>query len=194
MHLTSRKLWRGASAILLLATASACGESSTEPGGEQELITRVTLTLTPVAGGSPIVAYIDDPDGAGPLPPSAQVGALTFGPGAAYTGTVKFENRLENPPEDITEEVEEEADEHRVFYSSTGAGLVVTTTDVDSQGRPLGVTFSVATGTTAGAGTMRVVLCHYGDSPKSASATSCTGDTDIDVTFNYTIVAPVTGS
>ncbi len=187
MQQTSRKLFSGLSAIVLLTAASACGDSSTAPGGDQELITRVTLTLTPTTGGTPIVVFINDPDGKGPQAPSAQAGVLTFARSTAYTGSVKFENQLENPPENITEEVEAESNEHRVFYSTTGAGFVVTTTDVDSQGRPLGVRFSAAAGTTPGTGALRVVLCHYGESPKPAVATSCTVSTDIDVVFNYTV-------
>jgi hypothetical protein len=32
-----------------------------------------------------------------------------------------------------------------------------------------------------------VVLCHYDSAPKVASATSCAGETDIDLTFAATI-------
>jgi hypothetical protein len=100
---------------------------------------------------------------------------------------VKFENRLKTPAEDITTEVQAEANEHRVFYTVTGTGATITTTDVDGQNRPLGLRFSKAVTATATAGTARVVLCHYDSSPKVATATSCAGDTDIDVTFAYTI-------
>jgi hypothetical protein len=175
-------------AAALLGVA-ACGESSTAPGGEQEVISRVTLTLSPVGFTAPVqTVFIDDPDGAGPQSPSAQVGTLSLVRGSSYTGIVKFENRLVNPPEDITEEVEEESNEHRVIYTVTGAGLVISTTDVDEQGRPLGIRFNAAAGTTAGNGAVRVVLCHYGESPKPATATSCTVDTDIDVAFNFSII------
>lgn len=166
---------------------AACGESSTAPGGEQEVISRVTLTLTPSNGGAALTAFVEDSDGNGPLPPAAQVGVLALVPGATYTGTVKFENRLVNPPEDITQEVLAEANEHRVYYTVTGTGVTVTTTDTDAQGRPLGVRFTKAVGATPAAGTTRVVLCHYDEAPKNASSTSCQGETDIDVTFSYTI-------
>lgn len=182
-----RRAARGLAVAATLFALAACGDSTTEPGGEQELISRVTLTFTPTGGGAPIVAYIDDPDGLGPLPPSAQVGALNLTAGATYTGRVLFENRLETPPENITEEVEEKANEHRVIYSVTGVGVSVNTTDVDGQGRPLGIRFSADAAPAAGTGTIRVVLCHYGDSPKPAQAASCTQDTDIDVTFNYSV-------
>ncbi len=176
----------GASALVL--AVSACGDSTTAPGGETEVISRVTLTLTPSAGGAALSTYIDDSDGNGPTAPSAQVGALALAKGVTYTGTVKFENRLKTPAEDITAEVQAEANEHRVFYTVTNTGVTLTTTDVDGQNRPLGVRFSkVVTPTASGTGTMRVVLCHYDDAPKVATATSCSGDTDIDLTFNFTI-------
>jgi len=186
MLVSTRRLVTGIGLLTATIVLAACGDSATAPGGEQELITRVTLTLTP-ATGAPIVSFIDDPDGNGPQAPSAQSGAITLTRGATYTGTVKFENRLVNPPEDITEEVEEEANEHRVYYTVTGAGITVTTLDTDPAGRPLGLRYRVVAGSTAGAGAMRVVLCHYDDDPKVATSTSCQGDTDIDVTFNYTI-------
>jgi hypothetical protein len=181
-----RGLVLGAAGLVAL---SACGDSSTAPGGESEVISRVTLTLTPPAGGAAITAYIDDADGNGPTAPSAQVGTLTLTRGVTYTGTVRFENRLASPVEDITTEVVAEANEHRVFYTVTGAGVTITTTDVDGQNRPLGVRFTKAVAATAtpGAGTVRVVLCHYDDSPKVASATSCTGETDINVQFNMVV-------
>jgi hypothetical protein len=187
MMLSTRRFLVGAGLLTATLALAACGDSSTAPGGEQELITRVTLTLTP-ATGAPIVSFIDDADGNGPQAPSAQSGAIALTRGATYTGTVKFENRLVNPPEDITKEVEAEANEHRVYYTVTGAGVTVTTLDNDGAGRPLGLRYRVVPGSTAGTGAMRVVLCHYDDAPKVASSTSCQGDTDIDVTFNYTIV------
>lgn len=169
---------------------AACGDSSTEPGGEQEVISRVTLTLTPGGAGTALTAFIEDPDGNGPQAPSAQVGTLELTPGVTYTGTVKFENRLVNPPRDINGEIQSESNAHRVFYTVTGTGVTVTTTDNDGQGRPLGLAFTKAvTETGAANGTTRVVLCHYDDN-KVASQTSCQGDTDIDVLFNFTIATP----
>lgn len=189
MTVSPRRLLTGSGLLAAAIALAACGDSSTAPGGEQELISRVTVTLTPTSG-SPIVSFIDDADGNGPQAPSAQSGAIALTVGATYTGTVTFENRLENPPEDITEEVEEESNEHRVYYtvSTFGSGVAVTTLDTDGAGRPLGLQYRVVAGPTTGSGALRVVLCHYDDAPKVASSTSCQGDTDIDVVFNYTIV------
>lgn len=176
-------------AVALVTMATACGDSSTAPGGESEVISRVTITLTPSGGGTALTAYIDDADGNGPTAPSAQVGTLSLTRGVTYTGAIKFENRLVNPAEDITTEVRSEANEHRVFYTVSSTGVTLTTTDVDSQNRPLGTAFTKAIGATAttGAGTVGVVLCHYDNVAKVATATSCAGETDINVSFNFTI-------
>jgi hypothetical protein len=186
MSKLSSRRWMALGSGMLVSLA-ACGDSSTAPGGESEVISRVTLTLTPSTGGAALTTYIDDPDGKGPTAPTAQVAVPALVRGVTYTGTVKFENRLKSPPEDITAEVQAEANEHRVFYTVTGTGVTITTTDVDGQQRPLGLRFNKVVAATATAGTTRVVLCHYDNAPKVASATSCTGETDIDLTFAYTI-------
>jgi hypothetical protein len=184
--------FRRSSAALAAAslfTLIGCrGDSVTAPGGESEVISRVTLSLTP-AGGSAASAYIEDADGNGPGAPSAQVGTLSVTRGVTYTGSVRFENRLVTPIENITDEVIAEGAEHRVLYTVSGEGITVTTTDLDNTGKPLGVNFTLAAGASATSGprNMRVVLCHYGTTTKPATATSCTVDTDIDVTFALTV-------
>lgn len=177
----------GLSAAGLVLALAACGDSTVNPGGETELITRVTLTLTR-AGGAAQTVFIEDTDGNGPGAPSAQNGTLLLERGVNYTGTILFENRLANPVENITTEVIAEANEHRVFYSSTG-GLTVTPSDADGSGRPLGVATTATSAGTATTGTfpLRVVLCHYDGVPKPATATSCSAETDIDVSFTYSL-------
>jgi hypothetical protein len=183
------KALRVAAALALALGVAACGDSTTEPAGEQEVVSRVTLRVTAPNGGATQTIFIDDADGNGPGAPSAQSGTMTLTRGVTYTGSVVFENRLVNPAEDITAEVRAEANEHRVFYTVTAPGVNVTTTDTDGQSRPLGLTFSkaVASTATAGAGTVRVVLCHYASVAKDGAATSCGGDTDIAVTFNIAV-------
>jgi hypothetical protein len=175
-------------AVMVGVLASCGGDSVTDPAGETEVISRVTLTLTPTTGAA-ISAYIDDPDGNGPTSPSAQVGTLSIPAGSSFTGAIRFENRLVTPVEDITTEVAAESAEHRVFYTVTGGGVTFTTTDVDGATRPVGLAFTAAApaGTAAGARTVRVVLCHYDGVIKPATASSCTAETDIDVTFNVTV-------
>ena len=49
------------------------------------------------------------------------------------------------------------------------------------------VTAAATAGTPAGARTLRVLLCHYDTAVKPAVATSCSVDTDIDVSFAVTV-------
>jgi hypothetical protein len=184
-----RPILRLSATALLVLSQAGCGASTTEPAGEEEVISRVTLQLTPAGGGAAQSAFIEDADGAGPGAPSAQSGTLSLTRGVSYTGTVRFENRLVTPVEDITAEVRAEPNEHRVFYTVSPAGVSVITSDVDGQNRPLGLAFTTAVGASAsaGAGTIRVQLCHYSSTLKTLDATSCTGDTDILVTFNTVV-------
>jgi hypothetical protein len=186
--LGSRRAVLTASLAVLLA--AACSDDDPTGPGEQEIISRVTITLTPVGGGQAIVAVINDPDGNGPQPPTAQQGAIVLAAGTTYDGEVTFENALENPPENITEEVLEEAEAHRVFYTP-GGGLVgrisFVNLDTDANNAPLGVTFQVVV-TAGGAanGTFEVRLSHYDEEPKGNGQTPST-ETDVLVSFTASV-------
>ena len=171
---------------------AACGDDPTAPAGnEQELITEVTLTLTPVGGGAQIVTTIADPDGPGPNPPNAQTEAIVLVPGTTYDGTVEFWDRQDPAaPENITEEVEEEGDEHRVFYIVDGlAGVTIPdgSLDQDSGGAPLGLSYQVVVDAGAsGTGSIQVVLSHYDEQPKGDGSAQ-SNETDVDVTFDASV-------
>lgn len=177
----------------VLTFAVACGDDPAAPddGNEQEVITDVTITLTPVGGGAAITATIADPDGEGPLPPTAQTGPINLTAGTTYDGSIGFFDRSDpNAVEDITAEVRAEADEHRVFYILSGfSGVAVpdASLDTDSSGAPVGVTFQVVVDATAsGTGTIRVVLSHYDETPKGDGSTQ-SNETDADVSFSASV-------
>ncbi len=173
---------------LFLFTMSAC--DSTEPddphAGEEELITRVVLTLT--GGGQTVTATADDPDGDGV---GIQTETIVLQNGVTYTGSIALFNDLADEPEEenVTAEIEDEDDEHQFFYTVGGSvqnGVTVTITDQDGNGLPVGLdyTVAVANGST-GTGTLNVVLSHYDDGPKNGTDRS--DETDIDVTFPLTV-------
>lgn len=185
------RFFGAATALALLAGVSACDDPTGPVDNEQELITDVTITLTPVGGGTAMVSTIADPDGPGPLSPTAQTAALTLTPGMTYDGMIQFFDRSDPADvEDITAEVEEEADEHRVFYTLAGlTGVTVPddSLDEDSMGSPLGLSFQVVVESGAsGTGTIRVVLSHYDDAPKGDGSTP-SDETDADVSFNVSV-------
>lgn len=158
---------------------TACDSTEPDEGpGEEELITKITLTLT--AGGNTVTASANDPDGDGN---NFQIDTINLASGTTYTGSIALADEINN--EDITEEVEEEAEEHQFFYTVGGAAanrVTVTITDEDANGLPIGLAFTVAVSAgEAVNGTMRVVLGHYDDDPKNG--TDLSDETDVDVTF-----------
>jgi predicted component of type VI protein secretion system len=174
------------SALLLVAfTATGC--DSTEPddhgAGDEELITRIQLTLT--APQSPqVVAEATDPDGDGA---NLTIGTLVLKAGVTYSGTIGVFDDVNG--ENVGAEIDEEADEHQFFFIPGGQAasrLSIAATDSDSNGLPVGLTFTLAT-TPGGAGqaSLRVILSHFDDDPKDGVSQS--DETDIDVTFPVTI-------
>ena len=172
--------------VLVLFTVVFAACDSTEPEdegpGEEELITRVVLTLT--GGGQTVTATANDPDGDGT---NFQIDTITLTAGTTYTGTVELADDING--EDITEEVEEEDDEHQFFYTVGGGAngrVTVNITDQDANGLPVGLNFTVAVSAGGAAtGTLRVILSHYDEGPKDG--VNMSDETDVDVTFPVNI-------
>jgi hypothetical protein len=166
---------------------TGCDDDDPEPPNEEEVITTVVLTLTPTAGGAPVVLNFLDADGDGAIPPVITGGTLQAN--TTYDGAIVFFNAIEN--EDVTIEVVEEALEHQVFYQTSGfTGITVTYEDADSEGNPLGILTTLSTGNVGG-GTLTVILRHEPDKNATGVAdgdpTNAGGETDIEVNFPVTI-------
>ena len=165
-------------ALLFAVVLVSC--DSTEPDdegpGEEELITRVVVTLT--QGGNTITATANDGSGIGNG--SLTVETLELAAGTTYTGRIELFNDQEN--EDITEEVDDERDEHQFFYTVQGgiaSAVNFAITDEDSNGLPVGLTFTVTVNDGAsGSGNVRIQIGHYDDAPKDG--TTLSDETDID--------------
>ena len=178
--------------IVFTVVFAACdsNEPDDEGPGEEELITRVVLTLT--GGGQTVTATANDPDGDGT---NFQIDTINLAAGTTYTGSVELSDDING--EDITEEIEEEAEEHQFFYTVGGgvAGRVtVTITDSETDygsnevgdDLPVGLAFEIAvTDGGAASGTLQVILSHYDEGPKDGINMS--DETDIDVTFPVSI-------
>jgi len=177
--------------FLLSATAMllvSCSNDDNGPVNEEEVITTVTTTLT--GGGQVITLTSRDLDGDGPNAPvvaaSGNLAANTI-----YSGAVTFLNETQTPAGDLTVEVEEEGVDHQVFYQLPATLGTITYTDLDLNGKPIGLTFTLTTGN-AGTGNLTVTLRHLPN--KSASGVS-TGDitnaggaTDAYVSFPVTVL------
>ena len=92
-----------------LFLASCSDDDAPEPVNEEEVITTMTITLTPQGGGTAIILESRDLDGDGPNPPEVTVSGNLMA-STSYNGVIVLLNETETPPENITEEVEEEAD------------------------------------------------------------------------------------
>jgi hypothetical protein len=187
--------------VIAAITITSCNNDD-EPVNEEEVITTVTTTLT---GGGQVITLtskdldgVDGPnapeftatrdlDGDGPnapvIIPSGNLAANTI-----YSGAVTFLNETQSPAEDITVEVEEEGVDHQVFYQlSAGLGTITyTDTDLDLNGKPIGLTFTLTTGN-AGTGNLTATLRHLpnksGLGVASGDITNAGGSTDAEVTY-----------
>jgi hypothetical protein len=178
---------------LLVLGITACDDDD-DPVIEnpEEVITNISLTLTPTAGGAtPVVLAFADPDGDGGTDPVVTVS----GPLAAnttYAGTLTVQNASDpNDIEDITAEIREEDEEHQIFYV-VGGGLNLTASydDSDGEGNPLGLLTTMETGA-ASSGTLTLIILH--EPAKDATGISignpspAGGETDAEVEFDLTI-------
>lgn len=180
-----RMLLSSVAALSLVLFGTSCDHLNDphDHSGDHDAVTTVTLTL--VAQGTTDTTRVtwEDLDGIGGNNPN-RIDTLLLKPGAIYLGSVQFENRAESPAENINEKVLEDANEHQVFYAVSNSLGQVTVLDKDGRGLPLGLTFSIATTTTAAAvpGSLTLSLYHY-DSESSKNGTDPADETDVEVTF-----------
>lgn len=194
--------------LALIATVTAC--DSTDPGDDanvEEFISDVRVTLTDPGGSQFAVALFDESGTQQPNTPPA----LDLEAGVTYSGSITFENRFADDPDeqDVTAEVRAEAVEHQVFYVPGGDAaddVTVTVTDEETDyaaeiegddtprdGVPVGLTFDLVVSDTpsASSGEIRVVLGHYDERDKASDES--VGDVpeiDVEVAFPFTITAP----
>lgn len=188
-HVVTRWLLRFFLGSFLLATLLlvSCGDDP-EPPNEEELITTLTITLTPTEGDPLTMTFKDlDGDGAG-VPQfiySSGGNAAVLASSTTYTATLTLMNESIAPAENITEEIEEESDEHLFCFTvGGGANIDYSYADEDDNGLDIGLTTNWETGA-ASTGTITIVLRHQPGTKTGACPGS--GETDIEVTFNVAI-------
>ena len=192
----SLQVLTSAVAITALSFLSACNHNDPKKEDTPELITKATLTFTPSVG-TPVVVTATDPDGEGVQDITVD-GPINLSANKSYTLTITLLNELAQstaPEYNITAEVEEEGVEHMFFFAWTNnvfndpagngnadnRGDDVNYEDQDANALPLGLkTFWTTAGVSSGS--FRVMLKHQPDL-KSATSTSSTGETDLDISF-----------
>lgn len=173
-------------AVLTSLLFTACSDDDTpEMVHEEEVITTMTITLTP-EDGDPVTLKIYDEDAEGDTDPVNTVSGDLIA-GLVYTGSIELLNETEDPAEDITEEIEEEDEEHQFFYASDGLDVTFDYGNFDVNDNPLGTAFTL-TANDAGTGTLTFTLKHEPKKPNDGSLEDAGGSTDITATFDVTIV------
>ena len=176
----------------ILFTSCNSDDDTPDPVNEEEVITTVIATFVPQGGGTNVTLQSTDLDGDGPNEPAITISG-PFANNSTYSGSVQLLNELESPAEDITEEVEEEALEHQIFYSATNGIGDFTYNDSDSEGNPIGISFSFQSVNTNDSinGIITITLRHEpnkdGEGVSEGNITNAGGDTDIQVSFNVTV-------
>jgi hypothetical protein len=173
--------------FLSLGLFASCSDDDPDAVNEEEVITTVTLALTPQGGGTTVVFQSRDLDGDGPDQPIISVtGDLMAN--TQYEGTIEFLNELEDPAEDITTEVFDEGDEHQVIYTFNGtSGTSITYDDMDEDGNPIGLMVLLNSGTAADNNMLTVVLKHEPTKPNDGTIAGAGGETDVEATFTYNV-------
>ena len=170
-----------------LLFASCSDDDAPEPVNEEEVITTMTITLTPQGGGTAVILESRDLDGDGPNPPVVTV-SDNLTASTTYNGAIVLLNETETPAENITEEVEEEADEHQFFFTLAPSLSADTSySNFDGAGNPLGTEFELVT-QGASTGTLTVTLRHDLKKPNDGSLSDAGGETDIAVIFDLVII------
>ena len=170
--------------ILIL---SACEKEDPVIPNEEEVITTMTYTLTPVGGGNVATFYFQDLDGDGGNAPIITSNPLLAN--TVYSGTLQLLNEIETPSGDITEEVEEEGEDHQFFFTVDGNAIdnaLVAYNDEDVNGNPIGINTTFTT-SNASSGTLSIVLRHQPLKPNDGSLVDAGGQTDIQVIFDLII-------
>lgn len=171
-------------------TACSNDDDNPEPVNEEEVITTLTATLTPIGGGTAITLQTRDLDGDGPNSPFINVSDDLLA-NTTYIGSLEILNETESPAESINEEIEGEDDEHQFFYQLTNGLATFEYTDFDDDDNPIGLEFVMTTGATTGTDVLTITLRHEpikdATGVREGDITNADGETDIQAVFNITV-------
>jgi hypothetical protein len=170
-------------------------DSEPEHIHEEEVITRVTLSVKKEGSSTPVLYTWnddhDEEDHSGEEDHDEEESQLKLDSNSTYEVEVSFYN-ASNPSniEDITEEVQEEADEHQVFYEiigMSGMSIMAASGDTkDSNGSAV-LLKTVWKTTAVTKGEVRVYLIHEPTSKTGSTRTDFGGETDVKVDFHVDV-------
>ncbi len=158
-------------------------------GGDQELITKVTLRLTNASDTTQhVTASFSDPEGEG-VGAGPTTDSLKLKDGVTYYSYLEILDETKNPIVNTSNKIMEEANYHRFHYtftasSSTGVNVGITITDTDERTPPLplGLKSTFHIGTAIGLGSLNINLRHFADGETKTDNPS-DGETDMYIDF-----------
>jgi hypothetical protein len=181
MKKTIRFSW---TALALSLVLFSCKKETPEKNDE-EVITTVTVKLTPTDGGNPLSFSYEDLDGPGGNNPS--IPAINLSANKTYSVSIYVLDKTKNPADSVSNEIKSEADAHRFYFEPTAnSNIAVDSLDQDANGVSLGLNSRWTTGAAA-SGTMKITLRHYGGTPpnklEADPVNSPKSSTDIEIDF-----------
>jgi hypothetical protein len=169
--------------LMSLLVVSSCKKDPVIPN-EEELITTMIYTLTPIGGGDIIEFSFRDLDGDGGNDPVIITPPLNSG--VVYLGEIQLLNESESPAVNISDEVLSEAEDHQFFFVPDQADIEVTYNDMDGNGQPIGLLSTLTAGSVSD-GHLTIILRHLPDKfamgVSDGDIANAGGETDVEVSF-----------
>ncbi len=175
--------------VIIASILNSCKKDDPEIPNEEEVITTLKYTLTPVGGGTEKTLKFVDLDGDGGNAPVYTVDTLDAN--ITYMGTLELLNEQESPADTTTNEIRDENQQHQFFFrTSGGLDLAVAYDDADPDGNPVGIENTLSTGA-ASSGQLTITLRHqldkFASGVSDGDITNAGGKTDIEVEFDVVI-------
>ena len=173
---------------LTLLFLASCEKADPIIPNEEEVITTLIYTLSPISGGAPSVFKFVDLDGNGGNAPVVEADPLEVN--QIYQGQLQLKNEQKFPVDDISQEILAEDEEHQFFFQTTLDGLEIKYADSDGNGNPIGLATTVTCGK-VGTGRLTITLRHEPDKMALGVAegdlNNAGGETDIEITFDIDV-------
>lgn len=164
------------SVVILSTFLSSCKPKNTEG---QENITTIRVTLSSLSHGDQTFSYKN-------LNGNVTKDSIKLNLNEIYTCNIELVDESQPPYKDITPEVKENSSEHQFFFVVSPNGFLdINNLDKDKNGKDFGLS-SRFTALAKQNGTLRIVLKHLGDNPKTGNIDD--GETDLDVIFNVAVI------
>ncbi len=174
--------------LLSIVLFVACEKDDPVAVNEQELITTAILSFRSQEDGSMSEFSFKDIDGPGGLEPIISSSSLAAS--SNYDVEINLLNEQSQPVINVLDEIRAEKEEHQFFFRSDLESVQFEYLDMDDNGFPIGVEFSLNTGA-PGTGELVVVLKHqpqkFAEGVAEGIIDNAGGETELEIVFDLHI-------